>query len=218
MITSAYVDFFKELEKNNHKEWFHANKKRYEAVKQEFLGLLDQLIPSLRQLEPKISTNPKDALFRINKDIRFSKDKTPYHTLFKAGFSAEGKKSQLPGFYLGMSADSIHLGGGLFNLESEGIKKVRLYIAEHTDEFLKIVEDPKFKNTFGELKGDRAKRLDKSLHAALEKTPYVANKQFFAMFDLPLKEQLNSDQIVGFVLNYLKAIHPLNQFLNKAIA
>lgn len=217
MITNLLVDFFTELEQNNNKEWFHANKKRYEAAKQEFLSLIEQLIPFLRQMEPKISTNPKDALFRINRDIRFSKDKTPYHTLFKAGFSAEGKKSQLPGFYLGMSANTIHLGGGLFNLDGEGVKQVRAYIANHTTEFIKIVENSGFKETFGALKGEQGKRLDKSLHQAWEKTPYVANKQFYAMEDLSLKEYMDSSKMLKVIQDRFEAIQPLNAYLNKAI-
>ena len=87
MITSNYITFFEGLEKNNTKEWFHGHKKEYEHdVKEPFLNLLESLIPELIKLDPTIPQNPKEALFRINKDIRFSKDKTPYHTLLKQGF------------------------------------------------------------------------------------------------------------------------------------
>ena len=216
MITEKYITFFQGLEKNNHKEWFHGHKKEYENdVKKPFLDLLDALIPELVKLEPTISTNPKDALFRINRDIRFAKDKTPYHTLLKAGFSPGGKKSKLPGFYLGISAEKIHVGGGLFNLKGADLKNVRTLIAENTDDFNTIVNAKSFISTFQYLKGERAKRLDKTFQLILEKTPYIANKQFYAMQELPLIDYLNTDKIFDVVLSSFKAINPLNQFLKQ---
>ena len=87
-MTENYISFFKGLEENNTREWFHGHKKEYEnEVKKPFLNLLDRLIPELMALDSSISPNSKDALFRINRDIRFSKDKTPYHTILKASFA-----------------------------------------------------------------------------------------------------------------------------------
>ena len=97
------------------KEWFHANKKRYENdVKEPFLELLSELLPILHEWDNRILTDEKKAMFRINRDVRFSKDKTPYHTILKAGFSPNGKKSMLPGYYLGISQDSVHVWGRAF--------------------------------------------------------------------------------------------------------
>ena len=98
MIDQNYVNFFKELENNNNKEWFHQHKKVYETqVKQPFLALLELLIPELLRIDPRISTNTKEAIFRINRDVRFSRNKTPYNTLLKAGFSPLGKEIKLTG-------------------------------------------------------------------------------------------------------------------------
>jgi uncharacterized protein (TIGR02453 family) len=216
MITKAYSTFFHELENNNNKEWFHMNKKAYEETKQSFLTLLDSLIPELLKLDSTISPVAKDALFRINRDIRFSIDKTPYHTLLKAGFSLGGKRSELPGFYLGISADTIHVGGGLFNVKSPELKKVRSLIAQDTDEFIQIVNSKSFVANFTELKGEQAKRLDKTLQPIAEKTPYIANKQFYAMQELPLVEYFNNEKLYSVVLNSFKEIAPLNHFLKKA--
>lgn len=219
MITLNYIRFFKGLEKNNNKEWFHQNKEAYENdVKKPFLALLESLIPKLSKLEPAISPDPKDALFRINKDIRFSKDKTPYHTLLKAGFSPGGKKSKLPGYYLGISSEKIHIGGGLFNVPAASLKACRTLIAENTDEFIEIVHSDAFVSIFKDLKGEQAKRLDKSFEPLLSKTPYIANKQFYAMCELPLLENLDSNKMVSEITNTFKEIYPLNQFLKKAYA
>ena len=217
MITQNYITFFKDLEKNNNKEWFHGHKTAFENdVKKPFLNLLDLLIPELIKLDSTISLNSKEALFRINRDVRFSKDKTPYHTLLKAGFSSNGKKSKLPGFYLGISAEKIHVGGGLFNLKGEDLKKVRSVIADDPGELMEIVNSKSFITTFQELKGEQAKRLDKNFQATLSKTPYIANKQFYAMQELPLTVYLNSDKLLSIIIDSFKEINPLNQFLKKA--
>lgn len=216
MISKDYISFFKELEKNNHKEWFDANRKRYESnVRKPFLEIVDGLIPHLKQFEPKISSNPKDALFRINRDIRFSKDKTPYNTIMKAGFSAGGKRSELPGFYLGIDAHRIHIGGGLFNVKPPELKKIRNHIAMNTDEFIAIVENSKFKKMLGEVKGEKAKRLDKEHQEVLSKTPLIANKQFFAMGNIEIEPYLDKD-LSKSLLPYFETVSQLNRFLSEA--
>ncbi|TAI47517.1 DUF2461 domain-containing protein [Flagellimonas allohymeniacidonis] len=218
MITSKYSSFFKELAKNNTKEWFHANKARYENdVKLPFLNLLEEVIPELMEWNNQIQTDPKKALFRINRDIRFAKDKSPYHTIMKAGFSAGGKKSELPGFYLGIDAVHVHVGGGLFMVSTPLLKKVRHHIAKNTDQLLGIVGDTNFQNAFGKLKGEKAKRLDKDLQPTAEKTDLIFHKQFYAMAEFPLDPFYDSDALRDEILNHFEAIRPLNSFLNEAL-
>ena len=168
-------------------------------------------------LDEAISGNSKEALFRINRDIRFSKDKTPYHTLMKASLAPGGKKSNLPGFYLGISAYSIHVGGGMLQLKTPALKAIRAAIADRTETFLTVVTADPFVNKFGELKGESAKRIDKEFRVTLEKTPLIALKQFYAMSEFPLEPYLNSNQIQTMILDCFKAIHPLNQFLKSAL-
>ncbi len=217
MIKEAYTTFFNELNLNNNKEWFHANKKRYETdVKQPFLELLSELIPELRHWDSRILQDEKKAMFRINRDVRFSKDKTPYNTLLKAGFSPNGKKSMLPGYYLGISAETIHVGGGLFTVKPPELKLVRTHIANNVDDFLDIVNNKNFKNKLQELKGEVAKRLDKSLLATADKTPLIFNKQFYAMAEVPLSEYYNSEDLLKVIKEHFGAIRPLNDFLTEA--
>ncbi|PRX56972.1 DUF2461 domain-containing protein [Flagellimonas meridianipacifica] len=219
MITEAYSSFFKELAQNNHKEWFHANKKRYEKdVKTPFLNLLDAVLPTLKDWESKIDEDSKKALFRINRDIRFSKDKSPYNTIMKAGFSPGGKKSELPGFYLGIDAENIHVGGGLFMISTPELKHLRYHIAENAEALLSIVEQTDFVQNFGKLKGEKAKRLDKELMPVSKKTDLIFNKQFYAMAEFPLAPFYDSESLVDEVLNHFEAIRPLNTYLNKALA
>ncbi len=217
MITKAYSTFFKELSKNNNKEWFHANKKRYEAeVKIPFLNLLDSLLPNLTEWDHRILPDAKKAMFRINRDVRFSKDKLPYHTILKAGFSPNGKKSILPGYYLGIDATSIHVGGGLFMLRPPELALVRNHITKNTSVLTKIVEASSFTQNFGRLKGEKSKRLDKSLLPAAEKIDLIYNKQFYAMAEFPLEPFYNSNELSSEILSHFKAIKPLNTYLGQA--
>lgn len=219
MITKDYVIFFKELESNNNKEWFQEHKKDYENhVKIPFLNLLESLIGEVKKLEPKISINPKDALFRINRDIRFSKDKTPYNTLMKAGFSPDGKKSLLPGYYLGVGSEFIHVGGGLFNVKAPELKKIRQYIKNNQKAFSDIIHSTEFKALFQELKGGKAKRLDKDFQSVLETIPEIANKQFYAMKKLEISDYLNSNNSLEMIIiKYFKQISVLNNYLKNAL-
>lgn len=217
MIAPEYTSFFNSLTQNNSKEWFHANKKTYdEQVKKPFLELLSQLITRLEPLEPNLDPDAKAALFRINRDIRFSKDKTPYNTLMKASLVPGGKKSGWPGYHLGIGSEHIHVGGGLIGVKSPALKSIRALIATETAEFMAIMEDPTFVELYGTLQGEQAKRIDKAYKALLAKTPHIANKQFYAMKKLPLAGHLNSEKIADEIMVHFKAIFPLNQYLKKA--
>nr|WP_299343282.1 DUF2461 domain-containing protein [Allomuricauda sp.] len=218
MITKAYSSFFKDLAKNNYKEWFHENKARYENdVKTPFLRVLDMVLAELEVWDSRLLVDPKKALFRINRDIRFSKDKSPYNTIMKAGFSPGGKKSELPGYYLGIDATHIHVGGGLFMVGTPELKNVRRHIAQNPKELLKIVEDSSFQQAFGKVKGEKSKRLDKDLMSAAEETDLIFNKQFYAMAEFPLEPFLNSETLIEEILDHFRAVKPLNAYLNEAL-
>ncbi len=218
MVDQNYINFFKSLEKNNYKEWFDEHRKEYEQhVRAPFIQLIENLIPSLMEIEPSILPDAKKALFRINRDIRFSKDKTPYNVLMKASLSPGGKKSELPGFYLGIGSDYVHIGGGLYQLSTKALKRVRYYIATHSQEFLQIVEALDFKKVLGGLKGDKNKRISPDLQAAFEQNPYIANKQFYAMAKMPTSQFIKSDNQVEALMDYYKVVQPLHSFLNKAL-
>ena len=218
MISKNYTSFFKELAQNNHKEWFHANKKRYEQdVKAPFLDLLEAILPTLRSWDNRILEDPKKALFRINRDVRFSRDKSPYNLIMKAGFSPYGKKSVFPGYYLGIDAESVHVGGGLFMIQPPELKKLRTHIASDLSSFLEIVDSGKFRSRFGNLKGEKAKRLDKELLPAAEQSDLLFNKQFYAMTEVPLESHYDSGDLPEEITAFFEEIRPLNTFMNEAL-
>lgn len=217
-ITQSYTDFFKELAANNHKEWFQANKKRYDKdVREPFIHLLEGLVAEIQKWQPDISTDVKQSLFRINRDIRFSKDKTPYNTVMKSNLSAGGRKSPLPGNYIGIDAESVHIGGGLYNLDPKQVKKVRSHISNNLGEWKKLTDSKDFKKYLGEIKGEKAKRVDSDIKDLAEENPILYYKQFYYMAERPISELLNAKDQVAYLSNFCKAAAPLNAFLTKAI-
>ncbi len=217
MIDRNYTTFFKKLEKNNHKEWFDEHRKDYENhVRKPFIELIEALIPALLEIEPGLHTDAKKTLFRINRDIRFSKDKTPYNTLMKASLSSEGKKSEVPGFYVGIGAENVHVGGGLYQLSKDRLSQVRDLIASNKKEFNSILNDSEFRNCFGEIQGERNKRLDKKYADLEDELPHIANKQFYAMAKFKTSTFVKDNNQVEALMKYFRAIQPLHAFLNRA--
>jgi uncharacterized protein (TIGR02453 family) len=217
MIDQNYISFFERLEKNNHKEWFDDHRKDYENyVRKPFIELIEALIPALLEIEPDLHTDAKKTLFRINRDIRFSKDKTPYNSLMKASLSSEGKKSEVPGFYVGIGADYVHVGGGLYQLSKDRLSQVRDLIVSNKQEFISIINDPEFKNCFGGLQGERNKRLDKKYSDLEDELHYLANKQFYAMAKFNTSKFVKEKNQVAALMKYFRAIQPLHSFLNRA--
>ena len=218
-FTQAYIDFFKNLTNNNNKDWFDENRKIYEKeVKKTFQELVQNILDEIPALDQDIAMAPKDAIFRINRDIRFSKDKTPYNTIMKAGFAKGGRKSSYAGYYLGIDAEHIHVGGGVFGVEKEHLEQIRDHIAANTDEFIKLTTNKTFLTKFGKVMGEQIKRIPPKYQEIHAKTPLIANKQFYYMARLDAGKLLKSDQLLDVLIEHFKLITPLNKFLKEGIS
>jgi len=126
MLQPASIKFLKELKKHNHKEWFEANRKQYDAAKNDFAELVQSVIEKFGKKDESIATlKAKDCMFRINRDVRFSKDKSPYKTNMGASIVKGGKKSPLAGYYFHFEPGNSFVGGGSWMPEPEGLKKIR---------------------------------------------------------------------------------------------
>ena len=216
-FNKAYSDFFKGLSENNNKEWFDENRKTYEKeVKDPFKRLVQDIIDQIPALDQDIAMVPKDATFRINRDIRFSKDKTPYNTIMKAGFAKGGRKSSFAGYYLGIDENHIHVGGGVFGVEKEDLTQIRDHIAANTNQFIKLTTDEKFVDKFEKVMGEQIKRIPPDYQEAYSKTSLIANKQFYYMAKLDPK-LIQSEQLLDVVMEHFGMITPLNQFLKEGI-
>lgn len=216
-FTPAFVTFFKELGANNNKEWFDANRKRYEKeVKKPFERFVGDLIAEMRKNEPELLCEPKDCIFRINRDIRFSKDKTPYKVQVSALIAPRGRKHMdYPGLYLELTPEHIGIFGGLYMPDKSLLADVRDHIADHLEAFKKAYSDPQFLKFYGGLKGEKNKRLDKHLAAAAEVEPLLFNKQFYYQANLPAT-QITQEALLQNVLKYYEASAQIREFLRDA--
>ncbi len=218
-VSKDFLIFLKELANNNNREWFTENKKRYQdSVQNPFEELVNQLKEELKGLMPGIKDmGPKDFIFRIHRDVRFSKDKSPYKTHVSALISEGGKKDKIrPGLYLQISAEDVRLYSGSHMLEKDQLKSVRNKIVKESDRFKKLISDKSFTSVFGEILGEKNKRLD-PVHAEIEsEIPLIANKSFYYFRKLPPKSILDAS-FPKEVLETMKAAQPLNTFLSEAI-
>ncbi|MEP0366288.1 MAG: DUF2461 domain-containing protein [Cyclobacteriaceae bacterium] len=217
IIDGKFPEFFADLEKNNNKEWFHANKKRYEqVVKHPFASLIQALIAPIQTIDPAISDTTKEIVMRINRDVRFSKDKTLYNTMMKANFTPEGRKSGNPGFYLGISANDVHMGGGLYQVSPADLKKIRGFMVSNIEMCKQVFESKRIKEVFGKVKGEKAKRIDKDLALHVEELPIIQNKQFFYMKKIAIADFLKADQ-VQLIIEHFETASEAHGFLMKAL-
>jgi len=212
-----FLDFFKELEKNNHKEWFDENRKTYhKEVKEPFAEFVDEMIERIREHEPEVQIKSSDAIFRINKDIRFSKDKTPYKTSVSANISKYGRKNKAyPGFYFELSPQAIRIFGGAYMVETPVLNQLRNHIASDLKAFEKAYTNKAFTEKFGEIQGEQHKRLAKDIQEVAEQEPLIANKQFYYNAELDASLILK-EELPDRLMEYYLAGRPLNEFLRKA--
>lgn len=217
-FNADFIAFFKELSANNHKDWFDANRKRYEkSVKQPFAAFIGDLIIALRSEVPDLAVEPKDCIFRINRDIRFSADKTPYKTQTSALVSPGGRKamSSLTGLYIELGPENLGIYGGLYMPEKEQLLDVRQHIRYHLDAFKSACSDARFTKTYGSIRGEKNKRLDADLTEAAQHEPLIYNKQFYYQSHLPISAILNDDLIKTVLEHYADAA-AMRNFLLEA--
>lgn len=218
-FNQGYIDFFQKLNKNNSRKWFDENRKWYELVVREpFKELIDILLPEIKKLDEGIHLEAKDALFRVNRDLRFSQDKPPYKTHMAAGFSRGGRKSQYAGFYLQLGLKHIIIGGGLPFIEKESLKKIRIEIGYSTKTFRQIIEDPEFKSLFGFVLGENDRELPKNFIDIYEENPLIANKQFYYGSLYQIENWLFKEELPEHIMKHFHAGFNFNKFLIKAIS
>ncbi len=217
-LTTASLDFLRDLANNNNKDWFTSHKARFEKdLKQPFEQWIGELILAFSAVDPSIRITPKDAVYRIYRDTRFSQDKRPYKEHVAAIISKYGRKQmEYPGFYVHLEAGMLMLGGGAYFLEKPALEKVRRHILAEPETFMSLVEAPDFFEKYGELRGERNKILPIEFRDAAGEIPLLANKQFYYMAELPAEKATAPDS-VALVVDYFKAAKPLNDFLIQAL-
>jgi uncharacterized protein (TIGR02453 family) len=212
-FSNEFSEFFNGLEKNNNRDWFNQNKNVFiKSVKEPFEVFIEALLNEIKEIDENIVLSPKEAIFRIYKDVRFSKDKLPYKTFVSAIISEGGRKDLTsPGIYIEMSKDGIKFYGGAHFLEREQLQKLREFISDNLDEFYSLIGDKIFKKNFGTILGDQNKRIPGEFKELQKAEPLIANKQFYFFKKMDSKKIL-SKYLVKQMMELYNCANPLIQF------
>lgn len=216
--TSIILDFLRELEQNNKREWFNDHKQQYESARQEFIEILALLIKEIRLFDPGVGAlEPKDCVFRIYRDVRFSNNKLPYKTHFGAYIAKGGRKSELAGYYLHLEPSASIAAGGIWQPQPNILKAIRQEIYYNLPAFEEILMDKTFHHYFKNLSEEgKLSRPPKSFSAEFEGIEHLKNRNFTVMHAMSDEMVCNDD----FLLTTTKAffeLSKLNAFLNHAI-
>ena len=220
MLQQSTIKFLKDLKRNNNKPWFDNHRKEYENARQDFSHFIQLVIDKHAKTDPSIgSLKAKECIFRINRDIRFSKDKSPYKTNLGASINRGGKKSIFGGYYFHCEPGESFIGGGVWMPMPPELKKIRQEIDYSLDEFNKIISSRRFRDVYGELYDGEDVSLSK-VPQGFEKNnpaaPYLKLKSILAMKKFSEKEILSKD-LLRQSLQAFEALQPLVQFINRAL-
>jgi len=220
MLQLTTLKFLKDLKRNNNKQWFDKNRIHYENAKTDFTTFIQQVINLHSKKDPGIKNlTAKSCLFRINRDIRFSKDKSPYKTNFGASINKGGKKAfDTAGYYFHLEPGHSFMGGGLYMPPADILKKVRQEIDYNLDDFKKILSGKKFKAIYGALSSSKEyvlTRVPKGYEADNPAAEYLKLKSFVAI--VPIKDtELVVKEIIKNVLTAFETLLPLLTFINHS--
>lgn len=219
MIELSTLKFLKDLEKNNNRDWFGANKKAFEAAQDNVTALAGYLIGEIGKFDPAVAgIDPKSCVFRIYRDIRFSKDKSPYKTNLGAYISPGGRKSMQAGYYIHIQPGQCFVAAGKYMPDAAELLKIRTAIASNPREFLGIVEKRSFREKFGELHGDRLSRPPKGFPEDSPVIEYLKLKSFTVFADHKKDKLITSPDFPKHVVKDFKAMFPLVHYLRRVLA
>lgn len=220
MLQASTLKFLKDLKKNNNKPWFDAHRKEYEAAKNNFAQLIQAVIDKHGKSDETIShLVAKDCLFRINRDIRFSKNKSPYKTNMGAYINRGGKKSLYGGYYFHCEPGQSFAGGGLWMPLPPELNKVRQEIDYNLAAFKKIIGSKKFKSVYGNLSQDaeyKLTRLPKGYEADNPAAEYLKLKSFVGITKIS-DTDLTSKDLVKKLTSAFEALQPMLWFINHSL-
>jgi uncharacterized protein (TIGR02453 family) len=209
-------EFLKELKANNDREWFQANKDRYNRARQAFESFINDLIPLIRTVDPTVDMiTAKDCVFRIYRDVRFSGDKSPYKTNMGAYIARGGKSSVMAGYYVHFEPGASMLAGGLYMPPAETLKKIREEIYYQADDFKKIIYSKEFTDSFGKLDDPgKMKNPPKGYSKDFPDIELLKFRSYAAMHPVPDHIAM-SEGYLNYAIKIFRNLYPLNAYFNR---
>ncbi len=220
MIQRHTFSFLKELIENNNREWFQANKERYEESRGNVIAFTNELLKLLHKVDPGMddALDPKKCVMRIYRDIRFSKNKTPYKNNFGVSLPSKGLRGGGAEYYLHITPGASFIAGGYWMPEAGHLKSIRQEIDYNAHDLKKIIDETEFVQLFGEFrKQEQLKTVPREYSADNENIELLKLKSFVAFHYLKDEELMGKDA-VDSIASICGKIYPLNVFLNNAIA
>ena len=218
MQLKALLDFLSGLEQNNNRPWFAWNKPAYDLLREEFETLVTDVTARVQKFDRGLGpVDPKKAMFRIYRDTRFSKDRTPYKTHFSAAIRDRSKRGLEPGYYFHIDHEGMLLiGGGIYRPEPEILKRVRRYIAAKPATLTRMLRSPRFKKTYGAfIEEDALSRPPKGYSIDTPHIDAIKLRHFFAMVEVNVKKRPPKDLAVDLAAGF-RDLLPLMEWLRSA--
>ena len=213
------LNYLADLEQNNNREWYHANKERFRQAAAEFEYFIGDLIAAIGEFDSSVIHNaPKDLTFKMVRDTRYSHDKSPYNPKFRAHISSAGKLPIPVGYYILLApGNRSFLGGGLFaSMFKDATEMIRDYIAGHGSEFDAVTNDDVFASHFT-LKGETLKNVPKGYDANHPQAGYLKNKSWYLEYFVTDEQVADTDSFIGFAAQLFRFMKPFNDYLNTAL-
>ncbi|MBX3081248.1 MAG: DUF2461 domain-containing protein [Anaerolineae bacterium] len=213
----ASLDFLRDLRDNNDKPWFDANRSRYDKARASFESFVTELILEIGTFDDMTGVSAKDCIYRINRDVRFSPNKTPYKTNFGAVIGQGGRKGTGRSYYMQLEPDGkSFLAGGIYMPTPQDLDKVRRKIVAKGAEFRKILNAKDFKQYFGKLEGTALKTAPKGYAKDHPDIELLRHTQFLVSHELS-DEKLLSPDLTAHVIAVFKAMKPFEAYLKSAL-
>ena len=220
MILPTTIEFLNDLKSNNSKSWFDLNRKRYDNVKADYISLAGSILEQMKNVDSSLDmVTAKDCIFRINRDIRFSADKSPYKTNLGIALHPGGKKFNLAAYYLHIEPGHSFIGGGLWMPEAPLLSKVRKEIHYFYNDLIEILNNPLYKKTYGSLdieEGQKLSRPPKGYEAEDPAIEFLKLKSFTASTPLS-DEMLTSDKLIPHIIDRFTILKPFIGFINRGL-
>jgi uncharacterized protein (TIGR02453 family) len=211
------LQFFRDLESNNNRDWFNAHKSEYLKARDFLERVVEQVIAGLGQVDPHIrGIKAKDTIFRIYRDTRFSHDKTPYKTNMGAHISAGGKNAGEPGYYFHIQPGECFVSGGIYMPPSDKLKAIRKEIYLFPEDFKELIDDPFFRKNFTLFDEDKLKRPPLGYPADFPLIEYLKFKNYCPWAAVP-DEWLDEPGLAERITQLYVRMKPFNDFIYRAI-
>lgn len=216
MINKSTLTFLKKLKKNNHRDWFHANRESYAVASADFRAFIALLLVEFTKMNPKLDgLQLKDLVFRINRDVRFSANKAPYKTNFGAYLAQGGKKAGRAGFYIQVEPGNSFIAGGCWMPPAPQLKSIRQEIDYNLDDFNSILGGKSFKKQFGELSDCRLKTNPKGYDKSNPAINHLRQTSFIVEQVLE-DDDLLAPSLTKQCVSAYQAMLPFLEFLNRS--